>query len=321
MRLVLAPIAEFSDAPFRQMCFAGGADSACTEMVSAAALRHGHLPSAAMLEKAPGEGRLVCQIFGSDELDLALAAREISNTGGRFAAIDLNAGCPMPRIVRNGDGAALVKSPEKVMRLLVAIKENTHLPVTLKTRLGPRIGETTVFEIADAAASAGAVEMTVHARYVSQMHGGPADLATLAELVSRSKIEITGNGGVTDLDSLRAMLSTGVESVMIARAAMKNPFIFARLKAAAAGLPEPQTPGPPELFAMHRDFVLAFHKIIASKYPGFASSAEDCVVQKFKTQFFRYFSGTPGAAAMRGALAGLKTAAEAEALVLGMRTD
>jgi len=303
LKLVLAPIADYTDPPFRLMCFANGADAAFTEMVSAAALRHSHRATRRLLEKDAREGRVSCQIFGSDELDVAVAAKEIESLGRRFEAIDLNAGCPMARITRTGAGAALLSDPGRIYRLLKAIGENTSLPVTLKTRIGPRPGSISVFEIVDAAERAGAAAVAVHARYASQMHGGVVHLDVLAEAVGKSKLPITGNGSVVDAKSAAEMAATGVSSIMIARAAMSNPCIFAEIGAAFEGRPPPPRPGASELFSRHLKFILEYRDMLSAKFPSDRiPDADSFAVMKMRTHLFRYFNGMPGAAAMRGRL-------------------
>ena len=141
----------------------------------------------------------------------------------------------MTKVTREGAGAKLAEDPEKVYRLLKAMVENTPLPVTLKTRLGPHPRSTTVFELLDAAEKAGAKGFILHARYTSQMHGGPVHLDTLAEVVGRSKIPVAGNGSVVDAKSAAAMAATGVDAIMVGRAALAKPGIFAALKGAEGG--------------------------------------------------------------------------------------
>lgn len=312
MKYVLAPLAEFTDAPFRLICHEAGADQTYTEMVSAAALFHGHGPTRHLMETMPGEGPVACQIFGSNEDEIAFTAAEASKLMSpdgdkpRFCEINLNAGCPMPRIVRCGAGASLVTDPERVYRLLKAIVANTTLPVTLKTRLGPRLAENTVFELADAAERAGASGLCVHARYTSQMHGGPVNLDVLAELVSRTRLPVTGNGGVKCAEDARNMAATGVSAVMIGRTALRDPSIFARLK----GINEGLSSGP-EWARRHLDHLLAFRRMLVSKYPEDHVPCEDGYVGiKMHTHLFRYFSGMPGAAALRARLNSIRTLAE-----------
>ena len=148
MRYVLAPLAGFTDAAFRRLCFEGGADFAYTEMVSAAGLAHGSSPTRQLMETMPGEGALGCQIFGANESDVAYAAGAVPD---RFSEINLNAGCPVRKVVKEGAGAKLAEDPEKVYRLLRAMKGSTRLPVTLKTRLGPRPDRNLSLELLDAA--------------------------------------------------------------------------------------------------------------------------------------------------------------------------
>ncbi len=294
-KLVLAPLAGFTDAPFRRICAEHGADLTCTEMVSAAALAHGHARTLELMKTTPGEGPVGCQVFGATESDLAHAARVVDATGTRFCELNLNAGCPMTKVTRCGAGAKLAEDPEKVYRLLVAMKENTSLPVTLKTRLGPHPGSTTAFELLDAAARAGAAGVTFHARYTSQLHGGPLGLDLLAEIVSRAKIPVAGNGSVTDAASLARMAATGVAAVMVGRAALSNPGIFNELK---GGAPLPRT----SFLAPHLAALAAF------------TSDEAYIRLKLRTHLVRYFAGIPGAAAIRARVNNIKTIREFEEL-------
>ncbi len=295
MKLVLAPLAGFTDAPFRRVCSENGADLTYTEMVSAAALAHGHTPTQELLRTLPGEGPVGCQIFGATEHDVAFAARVIEATGTRFCELNLNAGCPMSKVTRCGAGAKLVEDPEKVFRLLVAMKENTALPITLKTRLGPHPQHVMAFELLDAAERAGATGITFHARSTSQLHGGPLDLETLAALVARAKIPLTGNGSVTDAVSLARLQATGVTAVMIGRAALANPGIFTELKGGAS-----QTR-------------LSFIKPHLAALKSYTSD-EAYLRLKFRTHLARYFAGIPGAASLRARLNNIQSLQEFEAL-------
>lgn len=312
MRFVLAPLAEFTDAPFRLVCHEGGADMAYTEMVSAAALFHGHGPTRHLMEVMPGEGPVACQLFGAGETELAFAARvasslrSVDSVSPRFCEINLNAGCPMRRIVGSGCGAKLVTDPDKVFRLLKAMRENTDLPVTLKTRLGPASGDRRIFELVDAAERAGASGVVVHARYTSQMHGGAVDLETLAEVVRKTRLPVTGNGGVKTAADAEAMAATGVSSIMVARAALGNPSIFRKLR----GEDVPSVDGP-EWARRHLEYILQFRKMLVGKYPEDHIPCEDGYVGiKMHTHLFRYFSGRPGAAALRARLNSIRTLAE-----------
>ena len=316
MKYVLAPLAGFTDAPFRRMCHEGGADLAYTEMVSAAGLAHGSSPTRHLLETMPGEGPVACQIFGANESDIAYATdfinRTIEQSNNRtIVEINLNAGCPMTKVTREGAGAKLVEDPEKVHRLLKAMVGNTSLPVTLKTRLGPHPQRTNIFEMLDAAESAGAKGIIVHARYTTQMHGGPTHLELLKEVVERAKIPVTGNGSVTNAESAAVMASTGVDAIMIGRAALSNPDIFNSLKQSSN--PNNRTI---EQFRKHLAYLLEFRDILARKYPNdHISSADGFASVKMHVHLFRYFNGRPGAAELRKRLNTVRTLAEIEAVV------
>lgn len=316
MKYVLAPLAGFTDAPFRRLCFEGGADLTCTEMVSAAGLAHGSSPTRQLMETMPGEGPVALQLFGARESDLAAAAdlieREVlSRRPHPFVELNLNAGCPMTKVTRAGAGAKLIEDPAKIGRLIRAMVEHTSLPVTLKTRLGPHPRQTNVFEIIDAAEGAGAKGLTVHARYTSQLHGGPVDFETLAEVVRRAKVPVTGNGSVVDAPTAAAMARTGVAAVMIGRAALANPAIFRALKTA-----RPAAVSPGRLCRAHLAYLLEFRDRLAERYPDdHVPSPDGFASVKMHVHLFRYFNGRPGAAALRAKLNSVRTLAEIHALV------
>jgi tRNA-dihydrouridine synthase B len=314
MKFVLAPLAGFTDAPFRLMCTQGGADFTYTEMVSAAALAHGSSPTRHLMEVLPGEGPVACQLFGAKEEELAFAARAVSELAddgrARFSEINLNAGCPMTKVTKSGAGAKLVEDPAKIYRLLKAMTEVTDRPVTLKTRLGPHPARTAVFEILDAAERAGAKGLCVHARYTSQLHGGATHLDLLAEVVRRARIPVTGNGSVVDRRTAQAMAATGVAAVMVGRAALADPGIFARLKG------ETPVADRSVWVVRHLAALLAFRRQLAAAYPDDHVPGEDGYASvKMHTHLFRYFSGRPGAAALRARLNTVRTLAEIRSII------
>ena len=340
MKYVLAPIAGFTNAAFRLMASRGGADLTYTEMVSAAGLAHGSSPTRHLLEVLPGEGPVACQLCGAKPEELAYAAREVSATG-RFVELNLNAGCPVPRIVREGAGSALVKDPARVYDLLVAMVGATGLPVTLKTRPGPRPDKVLMFELLDAAETAGAKGFTLHARFTSQNHGGAVHLELLAELVQKARIPVTGNGGVKDVETARAMAETGVAAIMVGRAALPNPYIFSAIHPQATtssdggdwrigGLgdwriesPNSKSPNPPmilnpqpsTLFHEHLEALKALHAQIAARFPQDRLPTLDAwVAGAVRTHLFRYFAGRPGVGELRRRLATIRTLREIEAI-------
>ena len=347
MKYVLAPLAGFTDAPFRRMCHEGGADLAYTEMVSAAGLAHGSSPTRHLLETMPGEGPVACQIFGANESDISYATDFITQTlkhsnTQTIVELNLNAGCPMAKVTREGAGAKLVEDPAKIHRLLKAMVGNTSLPVTLKTRLGPHPQRTNIFEILDAAEQAGAKGIIVHARYTSQMHGGPTHLDLLKEVVGRASIPVTGNGSVTDAASVAAMAKTGVDAIMIGRAALANPYIFNEVKVKgegeqwnlstfSAGRPEQEgnilcSPSPStftfsqvDAFRQHLAYLLEFRDQLAAHFPhDHIPSADGFASVKMHVHLFRYFNGRPGAAELRKRLNTVRTLAEIETIVRGL---
>ncbi len=312
MKYVLAPLAGFTDAPFRRLCREGGADLSYTEMVSAAGLSHGSSPTRHLMETMPGEGDVGLQLFGSKEIELAHSLRELGDeVTGRFCEVNLNAGCPMTKITREGAGAKLVEDPQKVYRLLKAMAENTSLPVTLKTRLGPRPGCVNIFELVDAARSAGAKGVIVHARYTSQMHGGQVALETLAEVVSRTSLPVTGNGSVVDMKSASEMEKTGVKAIMVGRAALSNPFVFSLFRSRSAAIPDKI-----EMCERHLKYIVEFRERLAAAFPGDRIPSLDGYTSvKMHTHLFRYFGGRPGAASLRARLNTVRTYSEIREIV------
>ena len=306
-RFVLAPLAGFTDAAFRRICARYGADLAYTEMVSAAGLAHGSRPTRQLMEVLPGEGPVACQLFGAVPDELEFAAREATAVG-RFVELNLNAGCPVPKVLREGAGAALVKDPERVYALLAAMRRGTSLPVTLKTRPGPKPDRVLLFELLDAATRAGAAGFILHARFTSQAHSGMVHLELLAELVERAKMPVTGNGGVVDAETARAMADTGVAGIMVGRAALANPEIFTVLKGGAA------THDKIELFGEHLASIVELQAALARDFPDDPVQSLDGMSSvQLHTHLFRYFAGRPGAAKLRRRLNSIRTYAEVEA--------
>ena len=319
-KLVLAPLAGFTDAPFRKLCASFGADSAVTEMVSAAALAHGSSPTRHLLETLPGEAPRAAQIFGCREDDVAFAAREISSLG-RFASIDLNTGCPVPRIRHEGSGAALLDDPAKIGSLLAAMKrEAGGTPVTLKPRPGVRPDAPRMLEIVAAAEEAGVSGITLHARFSKQGHGGEVHLDLLAECVRSAHVPVTGNGGVTDGAAFRAMAETGVAAVMVGRAAIDFPEIFAILKNGGERPDRENALPAAEIYARHSALVREYAERLAKDFPeDEVMTPDELHVWRFRSHFFRYFAGMDGAPALRRAMTGFRTPGDVAAAVAALR--
>lgn len=314
VKYVLAPLAGFTSAPFRLLCQRRGADLTYTEMVSAAGIAHGSSPTRQLMELMPGEGPVACQLFGSKPDELAVTAAEAEKLN-RFVEINLNAGCPMPKIVHEGAGAALIRDPQLVYDCLVAIKRETHLPVTLKTRPGPRPDNVKLFELLDAAETAGCAGFTLHGRFTSQLHGGPVHYDLLAELVQRAHIPITGNGGVYNPESAARMAETGVGAIMVGRAALANPWLFSDLRnperAEVLEAPERRAALQNAAFKDHLANLYAFREQLARNFPNdHIPSVDGFISVILHTHLFRYFNGRPGSAELRRRLTTIRTVAE-----------
>jgi len=189
----LAPMAGFTDGAMRRIASQYGAALTFTEMTSAMGLLHERSKTWQLLERMEGEAPVIGHLYGSSPESLAEAARRVEERGG-FVGIDLNAGCPVKKIIKNGAGAALINNPRLIYEILAAMRRSTSLPLTIKTRLGPYPGKTAIFEILQAAEDAGADAIIVHARFTSQGHGGDPDLKLLGEVKARATIPVIGNG-------------------------------------------------------------------------------------------------------------------------------
>lgn len=326
MTYLLAPLAGFTDSAFRIMCRRHGAAGAYTEMVSAAGLKHNSFQTRLLLETHPAEVPPAVQIFGSSVDDVAFATAEIDRISqervaaglGAFTEINLNAGCPMPRIRHEGSGAALVREPGKVADMLLAMKRETSLPVTLKTRLGPWPEEPTCFELLDAAQTSGAAAVIFHARFVRGIHSGPLYYDLLAQIVSRAKIPVIGNGGVVDRESAQLMADTGVAAIMVARAATANPWIFEELiSGSASGIQRAAN----WKYALAETIKLEEERIeyLKNKYPGETIDGESYILSMVRTHFMRYASGVAGAKELRRILATQKSLAALKEILAGIQ--
>lgn len=307
--VVLAPLAEVTDAAFRAVAFDAGADAATTEMVSAAGLVRGSRNTPPLLERLPEErGRpLSAQLYGHDPDELAEAARIVAGLG-RFAAVDLNAGCPMRRIVANGDGAALMRDPALLGRCVAAMaRAAAPLPVTVKTRIGTDPEHPAAAGLARVCEDAGAALLAVHGRYASQAHAGPVDAARVAEAVAAVRIPVLANGGVLSAaDALALLRATGAAGAMVGRGALGAPWLFAQIKAALSGAEPPPPPSPAERAALakrHLALSLAWHRRLRERFPESGGpDPETAAVLDFRRHLFHYFRGLPGSAALRRAM-------------------
>lgn len=227
--LFLAPVAGYSDRAFRSVCIKGGASLCYTEMVSSEALYRGSGKTELLLLRASNENFFAPQLFGGDPHAIEEAVKIVVSEH-HPSLIDINAGCPVPKIIKSGAGSALTKNPEQLYTITkTAVQAAQTIPVTVKIRSGWDAQNLTWKEAALAAYEAGAKAVTIHARTRAQGYEGKADWTILADLVKllKGKIPVFGSGDVFSPEDAKAMLEqTGCDAVMFARGAMGNPFIF-----------------------------------------------------------------------------------------------
>jgi nifR3 family TIM-barrel protein len=291
-------------------------------MVSAAGLVRGSRGTPPLLERMSEEGALPvsAQLYGHDPAELAEAARAVAGLG-RFAAIDLNAGCPMRRIAANGDGAALMGAPSLLGRCVAAMaRAVAPLPVTVKTRIGTDPDHPAAALLARVCEENGAALLAVHGRYASRMHAGPVDAARIAEAVSAVRIPVLANGGVRSAaDALALLRETGAAGVMVGRGALGAPWVFAQIKAALAGLEPPPPPSPAERAALarrHLSLSSAWHRLLRERLPEAGGpDPETAAVLDFRRHLFHYFDGLPGVASLRRAMSFARTLGDLDAAI------
>lgn len=226
---ILAPMAGFTDLPFRLICEEYGCNFTFTEMINAKALCYHDEKTTQMLDISGQKKYVGVQIFGS-EVEYIGKAVKIINDLDRFAHIDINMGCPAPKIVKNGDGSALMKNPSLASKIVEEAKKNSSIPVTVKIRKGFDDNNVNAVEFAKMLEQSGADAITVHGRTTRQYYSGVADWDIIAEVKQAVKVPVIGNGDVkSPEDAKRMMEYTNCDSVLIARAAQGNPFLFAQI--------------------------------------------------------------------------------------------
>ena len=227
--LWLAPMAGYTDRAMRLVCHNYGAEHSVTEMVSAKAVVYNDNKTFALARILPDEGPVSVQIFGSEPEIMAEAAHTLANPteGARPIAIDINMGCPVNKIFGNGEGSALMKSPELIERITRAVSSAIDIPTTVKIRAGINKNSINAIECALAAEEGGASLLCIHGRTREQMYGGTADREIIKNVKSALHIPLIANGDILDGASALSMLrDTGADGIAIGRGAVGNPFIF-----------------------------------------------------------------------------------------------
>jgi nifR3 family TIM-barrel protein len=312
--LFLAPVAGYTDRAFRSVCAAWGADFSFTELVSAEALvrtaNKGLSKTERLLVRGDGEARYAVQLFGSDPLVMARAAALLE--GFCPDALDLNAGCPVPKVIKTGAGSALVRDPAKLAALVSALVKAAEtrlggIPVTVKIRSGWDGASINYRESARAAVEAGASLVSLHARTRAQAYGGRSDWSHIADLASRLPVPVIGSGDLhTPEDALRMLGETGCAGVMFARGALGNPFIFSAtrslLTSGAYAWPDRE---------LRLKTALNQLELLARDL------GEDLACREMRKQFCAYTKGISGGRGMRDRLVHARTIAGYREILLG----
>lgn len=287
--LILAPMAGVTDLPFRLLCSEQGAGMTGMEMVSAKAILYGNKNTEGLLAIHQQEGPVSLQLFGSDPKIISEMAARIEERP--FAVLDLNMGCPVPKIVNNGEGSALMREPKLAGEIIAATVKAVKKPVTVKIRKGFDEAHVNAVEIAKIAEDAGAAAIAVHGRTREQFYSGRADWEIIAKVKEAVSIPVIGNGDVTDGESARRMLSeTGCDGVMIGRGARGNPWLFGEIAAFLEDgriLPTPSMEEKKKMILRHAALQLE----IKGEYTG---------VREMRKHLSWYTAGLPNSARLRG---------------------
>lgn len=302
--LFQAPLAGYSSAPFRSLTWRLGRPGLlATEMISARAVQIGAKTQEAYLAKAPDEGPVAFQLWGRDEAAVEYAAGVATDHGADV--IDLNCGCPVPKVRAAGAGSKLMEDPALIGRLVAAMRRGTNVPVTIKIRAGTDPENYNGLQIAHIAQEEGVDLITVHGRHARERYGHPVRLERIAEIVAGVSIPIIGNGDVTDGASAQRMFeATGCAGVMIGRACMGAPWVFAQITAELTG--QAWTAPPP----VQMGRILLEHFDLLTGLIG----TDNAIRQTRKLGAF-YSRGVQGAKDFRSSLNGLQSRQELEELI------
>ena len=305
--ILLAPMAGVTDLPFRLLCREQGAGLCCMEMVSAKAILYKNRNTESLLQIHPQEGPVSLQLFGSDPKILSEMAKQIEDRP--FAVLDINMGCPVPKVVNNGEGSALMKQPKLVGEIVRAVVKAVDKPVSVKIRKGFNDTCVNAVEIARIAEDSGAAAVVVHGRTREQYYAGEADWEIIARVKEKLSIPVIGNGDITDGKSAEAILKqTGCDGIMIGRAARGNPWIFGQTAAWLQDgtlLPRPGKEEIKEMILRHAKLQLE----CKGEYTG---------IREMRKHVSWYTTGMPDSARLRQKINMTESFEELERLVQGM---
>ncbi len=228
--IILAPMAGVSTSAYRTICLEHQAGLVCTEMISDKGLAYENAKTLKMVEIKENEHPISMQIFGSDYKTITDSAIYLTKLS-KIDILDVNMGCPVNKVVKNGSGSALLKNPMKIYDIIKSLKENLDIPVTIKIRAGWDQSSINCDQVALLASKAGVDAISIHGRTRSQLYTGVVNLDYIKMVKEASSVPVIGNGDIKDIESAQKMFDQGVDGIMIGRAAMGNPFIFDELTA------------------------------------------------------------------------------------------
>lgn len=286
---ILAPMAGVTDLPFRLLCREQGVGLLSMEMVSAKAISFHNKNTQALMEIAPGENPISLQLFGSDADIISEMAKEIEERP--FDILDINMGCPVPKVVNNGEGSALMKNPKRVEEIVTKTVRAIKKPVTVKIRKGFDEAHVNAVEIARIIEASGAAAIAVHGRTREQYYSGAADWDIIRQVKEAVSIPVIGNGDITSAVQAKQMMEeTGCDGVMIGRAARGNPWIFLEIAKYLETGAAPERPGKTEV----KEMILR-HCELQLQYKG-----EYTGIREMRKHVAWYTAGYPHSSKLRG---------------------
>ena len=297
--VILAPMAGVTDLPFRLLCKEEGAGLVCSEMVSAKAIYYHNRNTEELMQIHPSERPVSLQLFGRDPELMGEMAKRIEEKP--FDLLDINMGCPVPKVVNNGEGSALMKDVKLAGKILSSVAKAIKKPVTVKIRKGFDEGHVNAVELAKIAEDAGVAAVAVHGRTREQFYSGEADWEIIAKVKDAVSIPVIGNGDVTDPESAKRMFEeTGCDGIMIGRAARGNPWIFSQIN---RYLTEGTLAEKPEPLKM-KETILR-HAQLMVQYKG-----EYLAIREMRKHIAWYTAGMPNSARFRGRINAMETMEE-----------